>query len=719
MLTSCIRAAHYDFDPATGLVKPVSASDFPVNVLVEGKQYKPKVVALEDGGYMIIWGSQGGDGSGSAIYAQRYDAHDQKVGHEFLVNPTTDGNQGVGSDNRDLENLLGATLMADGNIFVTWQSDKIDGNGYGIEGTTIEIDAGYFSEFLVNTETLSDQQYSRTAALPDGQGFVVVYESNNGSGSILVQLFDAKGMPVGSEFKIDPTGSQDRPDVAVLANGLIQVTWQSQEGGSNAIKTQSFSYSLEGAVTGVAKQGGELLVNVNDAGNQESASITAMEGGGYMVSWLSSVGGKWVLVAREYGANGNPVTSDIQVANTGFADYSVQSRPMITTLSNGQVVMTYQKDGGGSASTDSYFRIYDPVTGTLGTEIKAHQVSNAIQGTPSVAALEDGRFIVTWDSYDNSGPDNSGSSIWGRVFEANGSPAADVMGGNEFMMNTSTAGGQKTAVTVATPDGKGFVTVFVSPDAAPGAGTGGIYAQYFTADGQKVGQQLQIHQLVAGEQFAPHLTFVGNKLFVTWTDQGVGDTSGAAVKGRLIDLEETLGLTLAPDDTPTTVDYDPVSNLHGTDGGDVLDARGYTDVKAGGGDDTIVINGSRFNSIDGGAGHDVLVWDSHTALDLASLSHKLSSIEALQLSNDVGQTVKIELSDVLSMTQPMAGVQRLFVNGDVGSSASGARDAVDIDLSAWAADASPVEERGVSYQVYTSTVDPTVQLLIQNGLHVF
>ncbi|MHA0876180.1 hypothetical protein, partial [Enterobacter pasteurii] len=77
---SDIRAVHYTVDAETGKVSVQGTGDFVVNSYTAGKQYKPVGVALEDGGYLLIWGSEGGDGDGSAIYAQRFDANDHRVG---------------------------------------------------------------------------------------------------------------------------------------------------------------------------------------------------------------------------------------------------------------------------------------------------------------------------------------------------------------------------------------------------------------------------------------------------------------------------------------------------------------------------------------------------------------------------------------------------------------------------------------------------------------
>ncbi|WP_222940308.1 hypothetical protein, partial [Pantoea agglomerans] len=124
---SDIRAVHYRVDAATGTLTLVGSGDFIVNSYTSGKQYKPVGVALDDGGYLLIWGSEGGDGDGSAIYAQRFDANDNRVGREFLVNTTTSGNQGTGGDSVDATHIFDAVLTADGSVYVTWQSDNVDG----------------------------------------------------------------------------------------------------------------------------------------------------------------------------------------------------------------------------------------------------------------------------------------------------------------------------------------------------------------------------------------------------------------------------------------------------------------------------------------------------------------------------------------------------------------------------------------------------------------
>ena len=60
----------------------------------------------------------------------------------------------------------------------------------------------------------------------------------------------------------------------------------------------------------------------------------------------------------------------------------------------------------------------------LGSEFRVNDYVSSNQQDPSVAALEDGGFIVTW--YDDSGHDGGSSSdVWAQHFDASGSAVGD------------------------------------------------------------------------------------------------------------------------------------------------------------------------------------------------------------------------------------------------------------------------------------------------------
>ncbi|WP_165671585.1 Ig-like domain-containing protein [Metapseudomonas otitidis] len=723
---SDIRAAHYRFNPVSGESSLIGNSDFIVNRYTAGKQYKPVGVALEDGGYMLIWGSEGGDGDGSAIYAQRFDANSQKVGHEFLVNPSTWGNQGSGWDDIDLENILDATLMEDGNIFVTWHSDKIDPDGYGIEGVTLDIDAGFYSEFIVNTSTKDQQTWSTTTALPNG-GFVVAWQSNSGgSDDVKAQLYDAAGMPIGNEFLVNVVTAeyQGRPSVITLSDGTFVVGYHSWENDRTIVRTQRFGYTHDesGNITGTTRIGGEKLIDRAGFKYNNAVKLTAMDDGGYLAVWQGRTGDDkpWQVVAAQYDAAGKQVPGSEAVLSAGFSQNpNVASTAIAATIDDGRVVITYAKE---TTVADIYFRIYDPKSQTYGNEVRANQTTNGLQGTPSASKLANGNFIVTWDSYDTNGPDQSGSGVWARIYSPEGTPM-----GNEFLMNTFTPNIQKRPVTVSRPEG-GFVAVYSSQaDSAPGQGSFGIYLQFFDDAGNRVGQEMRVNQLVYGDQEWPELTFLADgRLFVTWTDYGVGDGSGSAIKGRIIDLDTTLGLGVTPQDAAAKNGVAPLAddvqqgNLwmlfdDGSASSLLLDNPALSSVRGGAGNDFIAIKGSSFAMIDGGDGIDTLLLDGkHMELDLDALMDRITGIEKIDLGQGGSNSLSLSADALEGLGQAdmvlADGKNQLVINGDNSNSVQ----LLDGLAESWVL-AGQAEVGGVIYQTYVSGSN---ELLIEQNIQV-
>ncbi|CAM9598666.1 unnamed protein product, partial [Ectocarpus fasciculatus] len=70
--------------------------EFRVNTYTTGEQHTTSVASLIDGVYVIIWTSVGQDGSDAGIYGQLYTPLGVKLRDEFRVNTYTSGGQSVG-----------------------------------------------------------------------------------------------------------------------------------------------------------------------------------------------------------------------------------------------------------------------------------------------------------------------------------------------------------------------------------------------------------------------------------------------------------------------------------------------------------------------------------------------------------------------------------------------------------------------------------------------
>lgn len=160
-----------DFEVFGSLISDIGASlspEFRVNRFRRGIQALSDV-AGNDHGFVVVWQSEGQDGSSDGIYAQRFSPNGVRLGPEFLVNTVTFSAQ------RD----PAVAMDAAGNFVVVWQSFvpddafslwEIRGQLYRADGTPRG------GEFAVNTHRPNEQTNPAVACGPNGT-FTVAWES--------------------------------------------------------------------------------------------------------------------------------------------------------------------------------------------------------------------------------------------------------------------------------------------------------------------------------------------------------------------------------------------------------------------------------------------------------------------------------------------------------------------------------------------------------------
>ena len=101
---------------------------------------------------------------------------------------------------------------------------------------------------------------------------------------IYAQRFDATGNSVGAEFRVNtfPAGDRDSSSVAMASNGDFIVVWSSngQDSGDKRRLRSAFN-----AAEGVAKQGGEFLINATTTRNQDKPAVALVPDGSFIITW--------------------------------------------------------------------------------------------------------------------------------------------------------------------------------------------------------------------------------------------------------------------------------------------------------------------------------------------------------------------------------------------------------------------------------------------------
>ena len=312
-------------------------SEFRVNTFTTGTQYIPAIAMDADGDFVVTWDSNGQDGSGYGIYAQRYNAAGVAQGSEFRVNTFT----------IDRQESPAIAMDADGDFVVSWGSFGQDGDGFGVYAQRYNA-AGQAqgSEFRVNTFTASNQRFPAIALDADGD-FVVSWQSSGQDGSdygIYARRYSAAGAAQGSEFRVNTftTTRQESPAVALDADGDFIVSWTSygqEPDFSSSVYAQRYSSA------GVAL-GSEFRVNTFTTGNQARASIAMDADGDFAVSWDSYYQDdvSYGVYAQRYNASGAPQGGEFRVNTVTSGD---QLAPAIALDADGDFVTVWSGNGTG------------------------------------------------------------------------------------------------------------------------------------------------------------------------------------------------------------------------------------------------------------------------------------------------------------------------------------------------------------------------------------
>jgi Ca2+-binding RTX toxin-like protein len=380
-------------------------------------------------------------------------------------------------------------------------------------------------------------------------------------------------------------------------------------------------FAADGTKTGL-----EILVNTATAGGQVSPRITALENGGFVVTWLDfseGVGGATgdnsgsAIKAQVFTASGAKTGSEILVNTATHLD---QDLTQITATSSGGFVVTWQdwSRGVGGASGDYSSgaikaQMFSAAGDRIGSEFLVNTATQHHQGLPQITALPDDGFVVTWHDF--------GNGVGGATGDSDGSVKAQVFGHNPDPDN-STPPTITTAPDQDTPENSTFVTALSSTDPDPS----GIDPALFTITG---GADGALFKIVDGDllfrtekdfETDPHVYHVEVTAFDGFNTSSraitvnLTDTTGATITGT--SAADTIDATHAPPGEPFATDQDDTiaglahrDTIHGLGGGDWISGGGAADTLFGD-DGNDKLNGGRgADAMDGGAGNDLYIVD--------------------------------------------------------------------------------------------------------------
>ena len=216
---------------------------FQVNTYVTGYQLNPSIAVAEDSSFVVAWTDgyyylDGQDGYGYGVFGQRYDSAGMPVGTEFQVNTIPIGDQ-------YRPNVAGAASGAFVVVWESYSGDGYYDGVYGQRYDASGNPAG--TEFPIDTGNSLGSPAVAAGASGEFVVVWNAFSTGNYNLVVLGQRYGSAGLPAGAEFQVGQGAiyNQLDPVIGLDAEGNVVVVWESSgaDGSDSGIFAQQFSVS--------------------------------------------------------------------------------------------------------------------------------------------------------------------------------------------------------------------------------------------------------------------------------------------------------------------------------------------------------------------------------------------------------------------------------------------------------------------------------------------
>lgn len=400
-------------DISGGAATSQLVDEFQVNDTTAGFQTPESLVLLNDGNTFLTYRS------GGEIYAKVINQDGETIVAETAVNEVTNGTQ------FEATSTVINTDAGDDIILVTWTSfdtatdvslvgdiQDVTGNhiaarAFRYNGSTLVEE---ITEFQVNQQTLSNQNWSNAVAYNDGTDdkFAVFWysadatlEIGGGGTYIAGRTFDVDGTNQSAEFLVnDSAGTNQQFSYAkTLASGDIAVVYQNDTDLSLKILNNT---NITGAPSLV-----ETQVSTTATGSEAVPVLEQTHDGNLFITWLTDDDGDFSGIARSvYQTDGTQVAAEAVVNSEtdGFQEApSVALMPDPSNPGEDLVFIAYYTESSaynGGLDSEIVGKVYFADGSASSSENLINQNLVDFQFEPEVSATNDGVVLVLWESDD-------------------------------------------------------------------------------------------------------------------------------------------------------------------------------------------------------------------------------------------------------------------------------------------------------------------------------
>lgn len=411
----------------------------------------------------------------------RYDDTEGTV--QFLSFEGLDNSLNTTNDDGDVN----ITALIDGGWVVTWVESFKNTSKYNILLQRYNR-AGARVGTKVKVNTLLDQsQYGvSVAGLKDG-GWVAVWQRHVGKYfSIQQRRFDKTGAPVTGESQISTLNSVDnwKACVAALHDGGWVVVWQ--DAYPTGLNIRQIAFNANGKQRFAETSIYQVPATV-DLGFQRPM-VAGLVKGGWTITWINITDDTYSVKKKHYTNDDSALTPSAVVVSTGNGN---ALDACVCGLSDGGYVIAWQIFSP-EQNKGIYQQRYNIQGVALDDEVMVNTKGHLDISTPSIAALDDGGWVVIWQSK----VDNTRSwDVFQQRYDSEGN-TVDV----ETVVNSYTTGDQYAPVIAGLADDinseqdAGWVVAWLSIGQANVNRS--VYQQYYSSSGKSIGGEELVSALV-------------------------------------------------------------------------------------------------------------------------------------------------------------------------------------------------------------------------------
>lgn len=252
-------------------------------------------------------------------------------------------------------------------------------------------------------------------------------------------------VPLEYETHIQGRGPHEFPDFVTAPNGdIVFLQWVEGQPGSDAEFILN-RFDTSGALSSVT-----VPTNTTVNYRYANAALTTLSDGSFLITWQSHdpSGTELGIYAMNVGVDGIPLGDASRVVAPPSTSDTSTSLQEILALPGGGSVLFYNSYSRSSGEEGIYGQNVDDTGSPVGDPFKISL--DEIGGEMEVALLPNGQFVVVWTEDELDGDEYG---VFGRIFDQTGEPDGEV-----FQVNTIVAGDQRSPSVAANEDGSFLVT---------------------------------------------------------------------------------------------------------------------------------------------------------------------------------------------------------------------------------------------------------------------